>query len=171
LKTLNLEPKIAYLGIGSNLGDKYRNCLQAVDLVGQIAQCRILKSSDWVLTKPVGVQGQEWYVNGVLALETTMPAVLLLKNLLEIEAAMGRVRRERWDSRIIDLDLLLFGGDIIDREDLKVPHPRMHLRRFVLVPMMQLAPDLVHPLFSVTVAQLLDKLPEDDQVVKAIKET
>ena len=140
-------------------------------MIGRIPQSRVLKVSDWILTEPVGVQDQDWYVNGVLALETTMPALLLLERLLEIETAMGRVRRERWGSRIIDLDLLLYGGDTIDTENCKVPHPRMHLRRFVLVPLMQMDPDLRHPFFSVTVAELLDRLPEDDQAVKTIKET
>ena len=93
-----------------------------------------------------------------------------MEHLLEIETAMGRVRKERWGPRNIDLDLLLFDNEIIETEDLKVPHPRMHLRRFVLAPLVQLAPDLVHPLFLMTVTQLLGKLPEAEQTIKTIKE-
>lgn len=162
--------KTAYVGIGSNLGDKHRYCTQAIDLIGQIQECRIEKQSEWVLTRPVGVKGQEWYLNGVFSLTTTLTAPQLLKSLLGIEEAMGRVRKERWESRIIDLDLLLFDGDVINIPDLTVPHPRMHLRRFVLVPMAQLAPDLNHPLLGKTMAQLLDNIPEDGQAVIPLKD-
>jgi 2-amino-4-hydroxy-6-hydroxymethyldihydropteridine diphosphokinase len=162
------DMKTAYIGMGTNLGDRRRNCTQAIDLIGQIPACRIERLSGWYLTEPVGVEGQAEYMNGVLSLKTALSAPRLLESLLGIEAVMGRVRHERWEPRIIDLDLLLFGQEIIDLPDLKVPHPRMHLRRFVLVPLVQIAPDMIHPLMESTMAQLLDGLPEDDQVVKAL---
>jgi 2-amino-4-hydroxy-6-hydroxymethyldihydropteridine diphosphokinase len=158
-----------YIGIGSNLGDRQVNCLRAVERMDRMAGCRITGCSDWFLTKPVGVEGQEWYVNGVASLTTDISPQDLLKRLLRIEADMGRVRRERWGPRNIDLDILLFGQEIIHEPDLKIPHPRMHLRRFVLEPMTQLAPDLIHPGLGLSIKVLLKKLPGDDQVVTRMK--
>ncbi|MEE9611155.1 MAG: 2-amino-4-hydroxy-6-hydroxymethyldihydropteridine diphosphokinase, partial [Desulfatiglandales bacterium] len=134
-----------YIGIGSNLGDKRHNCLKAVEMIGQIPGCELSGHSDWYLTKPVGVRDQGWYVNGVVSISTSISAKDLLSGLMAIEADMGRVRRKRWESRVIDLDILLFGHEIIDEEKLTIPHPLMHLRKFVLVPIVQLAPDLIHP--------------------------
>lgn len=155
----------AYIGIGSNLGNREDNCRAAIEMTGQVPGCRITGRSDFFLTKPVGVEGQEWYVNGVISLSTSLSAKALLGRLMGIEADMGRVRKARWDARTIDLDILLFGREIIEEDDLKVPHPLMHLRKFVLVPMVQLAPNLLHPLLGMTMAELLEKIPEGDQVV------
>jgi 2-amino-4-hydroxy-6-hydroxymethyldihydropteridine diphosphokinase len=162
--------KTGYVGIGSNLGDRHRNCLRAVGMMGEIPGCEVSETSGWYLTRPVGVEGQEWYENGVASLQTRVSARELLNSLLSIEQRMGRVRTARWAPRVIDLDILLFGGDVIESEDLKVPHPRMHLRRFVLVPLAQIAPNMVHPSLGLTISELLMRLPEDGQEVVAIKE-
>jgi 2-amino-4-hydroxy-6-hydroxymethyldihydropteridine diphosphokinase len=162
--------KTAYIGIGSNLGDKEGHCLRAMDRLGRIPECGIIVRSDWYLTRPVGVEGQDWYVNGVASLGSEIPAEDLLYHLLLIEKEMGRVRTQRWASRIIDLDILLFGEEVINKEDLKIPHPLMHLRRFVLVPMAQIAPDLIHPSFGMSMEELLKRLPEDGQEVIPVKE-
>jgi len=162
--------KTTYIGIGSNLGDKRRNCLKAIEMIGQIPGCELTGRSDWYLTKPVGVKEQDWYVNGVASISTTMSAQDLLGRLLAIEADMGRVRKQRWESRIIDLDILLFGHEILNEENLTIPHPLMHLRRFVLVPMSRLNPDLVHPSLGVSMAELLRNIPEDNQVVTRLEE-
>jgi 2-amino-4-hydroxy-6-hydroxymethyldihydropteridine diphosphokinase len=158
-----------YIGIGSNLGDRQGNCLRAVERMDRITGCRITGCSDWFLTKPVGVEGQEWYVNGVASLVTDISPQDLLKRLLAIEADMGRVRREQWGPRNIDLDILLFGREIIQESNLTIPHPRMHLRRFVLEPITQLAPDLVNPALGLSMKELLEQLPEDDQIVTRMK--
>ena len=158
-----------YIGIGSNLGDRQGNCLRAVERMDRITGCRITGCSDWFLTKPVGVEGQEWYVNGVASLATDISPQDLLKRLLAIEEDMGRVRRERWGPRNIDLDILLFGREIIQELNLTIPHPRMHLRRFVLEPITQLAPDLVNPALGLSMKELLEQLPEDDQIVTRMK--
>ena len=142
--------KTAYIGIGSNMGDRTRNCLEAVDRVGMMPDCRILKLSGLYETEPVGVEGQDPYINCVASLLTGLPARGLMKDLLLIEAEMGRVRKGRWEPRVIDLDLLLFGSDIIDDEGLKVPPPLMHERRFVMAPMNDLVPDLIHPVIRRT---------------------
>jgi 2-amino-4-hydroxy-6-hydroxymethyldihydropteridine diphosphokinase len=97
----------AYIGIGSNLEDKRHNCLTAVEMVGQIPGSQLTGRSDWYLTKPVGVKGQDWYVNGVVSISTKIPALDLLQRLLAIESDMGRVRRKRWESRIIDCFMVM----------------------------------------------------------------
>ncbi|MBW1861736.1 MAG: 2-amino-4-hydroxy-6-hydroxymethyldihydropteridine diphosphokinase [Deltaproteobacteria bacterium] len=160
----------AYIGIGSNLGDKRLNCLKAIKMIEQIPGCELTGRSDLYLTKPVGVKGQDWYVNGVASISTRRTAQNLLKGLLAVEKHMGRVRREQWAPRIIDLDILIFGEEIISEEYLKVPHPLLHLRRFVLVPLAQVAPNLIHPSLAVTIAELLRKFQEDGQIVTPIKE-
>ena len=94
----------------------------------------------------------------------------LLKSLLAIEADLGRERKKKWDPRTIDLDILLFGQDVTDEHDLTVPHPYLHLRKFVLVPMTQLVPDLIHPVLGNTMSELLDSLPEEGQAVFTMEE-
>jgi 2-amino-4-hydroxy-6-hydroxymethyldihydropteridine diphosphokinase len=157
--------KIAYIGVGSNLGDKLNNCLRAIDRMNGIPGSRVSAQSEFYRTAPVGVAGQDWYMNGVVALSTDITAQHLLRCLLAIEAGMGRERRRKWDSRIIDLDILLFGDGIIDEENLRVPHPMMHSRRFVLVPLVSLAPHLVHPVLGKTLVELLNSVSDESQAV------
>lgn len=147
--------KTAFIGVGSNLGNKVNNCLEAVYSTDEIPGCNVTAQSGFYRTEPVGVKGQDWYVNGVFSLSTDISAQDLLKNLLAIEKDMGRERKRKWDPRIIDLDILLFGNDVIAEKGLQVPHPLMHLRRFVLVPMICLSPDLVHPVLGKTMVELL----------------
>ena len=154
-----------YVGIGSNLGDREANCLEAVDRIGRMPGCRIRKLSSLYRTEPVGVEGHEWYLNGVMELSCDISARDLLKGLLEIESDMGRVRKGTWDPRPIDLDIILFGQEVIQEKGLTVPHPLMHVRRFVLVPMAEIDPDLVHPVLGLTMRELLDEVPEEDQGV------
>lgn len=157
--------KTAYIGIGSNLGDKLGNCLKAIGLIHEIPGCGLMAQSYFYRTEPVGVKDQDWYVNGVIGLKTGISAQNLLKALLAIEDNMGRERRGKWAPRTIDLDILLFGEEIINDEDLIIPHPYMHLRRFVLVPMVQLAPALAHPILGKTMAQLLEDFSDEGQAV------
>lgn len=157
--------RTAYIGIGSNLGNKLGNCVRAVGLIDRIPGVIVKAQSDFYRTEPVGVEDQNWYVNGVVCLLTRISYGDLLNSLLAIESDMGRKRKKKWDSRVIDLDILLFGQDMIDDEDLIVPHPHMHLRRFVLVPMVQLAPDLIHPVLGRTMTELLDDFSQEGQAV------
>jgi 2-amino-4-hydroxy-6-hydroxymethyldihydropteridine diphosphokinase len=157
--------KTAYIGVGSNLGNKINNCLEAVVRIDEISGCRVTAQSDFYRTQPVGVKGQDWYVNGVIVLSSDIPARDLLKGLLAIELDMGRERKRKWDSRVIDLDILLFGAEVISEKGLQVPHPLMHLRRFVLAPMVSLAPDLVHPVLKKSMAELLVDSPTKNQSV------
>ncbi len=157
--------RTAYIGVGSNLGNKLSNCLKAIDLVGRIPGCSLTAKSDLYRTEPVGVEGHDWYINSVISLTTDNTALQLLKSLFAIEAGMGRKKKKDLAPRIIDLDILLFGQDIINEIDLTVPHPLMHLRKFVLVPIVQLAPNLIHPVLGRTMTELLDGLSEEGQSV------
>jgi 2-amino-4-hydroxy-6-hydroxymethyldihydropteridine diphosphokinase len=160
---------MAYIGIGSNLGRPHEHCLEAVGRLKAIPAARLARVSPWYSSRPVGVEEQGWFVNGVAALETGIPARELLRYLLRIEAEMGRVRKERWEARIIDLDLLLYGSRRICDNDLTVPHPRMHQRRFVLVPLVDLDPELVHPALGVPVGALLAGLDAEGQELFPLK--
>jgi len=155
----------AYIGIGSNLGDKLNNCRKAIDLTGRMPDTRVTAQSRFYRTTPVGVEGQDWYVNGVISLWSGLSAQDLMENLLDIEKVMGRERRKKWDSRTIDLDILLYGQEVIKEKNLTVPHPLMHLRKFVLEPMVQLAPDLIHPVLGKSIAGLLEDFREQGQDV------
>jgi 2-amino-4-hydroxy-6-hydroxymethyldihydropteridine diphosphokinase len=161
--------KTAYIGIGSNLGNSEKNCLEAVDRIGQIPKCKVARVSGLYRTEPVGVNGQEYYVNCVAEVLTGLSAKRLMERLLAIEKDMGRVREGgRWQARIIDLDILLFGSELIHEDNLTVPHPLMHRRRFVMVPMVDLVPDLIHPSIGKGMSELLQEIPEDGQDVKPL---
>jgi 2-amino-4-hydroxy-6-hydroxymethyldihydropteridine diphosphokinase len=160
--------KTAYIGIGSNMGDPRKNCLEAVKRIGKLDGCEIVSLSSLYLTEPIGVSDQEWYVNGVVSIETGMSARELLNELLLIEAEMRRVRVRKWGPRIIDLDILLFGRDVINETGITVPHPLMQLRKFVMAPVAEIAPGLMHPIIGKTMMEIYRGLPEDDQVVKRL---
>ncbi len=158
----------AYIGVGSNLGDKLQNCCKAIDLINSIENCTVKTQSPFYRTEPVGVASQDWYVNGVIRVETGLSARDLLRSLFSIETGMGRVRKQRWESRIIDLDILLYGHHVIDEKNLTIPHPLMHMRKFVLMPMVQLDPYLVHPVLGRTMSELFDDLTEEGQGIMPI---
>lgn len=131
----------AYLGIGSNLGDRLANLQGAVDRLGLRAQIRVLRSSRVYETEPIGGPEQPDYLNVVIEAETSLDAHSLLKECLAVEDELGRVRDERWGPRTIDIDLLTFGDEEVTGADLTVPHPRMHERMFVLAPLLELDAD------------------------------
>jgi 2-amino-4-hydroxy-6-hydroxymethyldihydropteridine diphosphokinase len=155
----------AYIGIGSNLGKPLENCLKAIQIMDDMQGCRLVGRSEFYRTEPVGVEGQEWYLNGVVSLETERAPAHLLQGLMAIETEMGRVRKEKWEARVIDLDLLLYGDLVIDEPGLKVPHPRMHERKFVLIPIVDLSPNLLHPVFGRRMIDLLKDCAEEGQQV------
>jgi 2-amino-4-hydroxy-6-hydroxymethyldihydropteridine diphosphokinase len=135
------------VGLGSNLGPREATLLRAVDLIAGVPGVQVLELSSFVETEPVGVTDQPNFVNGALALETTLTARELLDALLEVERELGRARQEgeRWGPRTIDLDLLLYGDEVVDEPGLTVPHPRLHERRFALEPLAELEPGLEIP--------------------------
>lgn len=160
-------PVIAYLGIGSNLGDPIENCRTALREIASLKNVQVLRRSSLYRTEPVGDRLQDWFVNGVVEVRTTFTAPQLLKALQWVEQAMGRERRERWGPRTIDIDILLYGQDIIEADGLVVPHPELHKRRFVLVPINEIAPYVIHALYGISMKGLLDRL-EDDRAVERI---
>ncbi len=163
--------KTAYIGVGSNIGDKLKNCLQAIDRMAYIDGCRVVGRSPFYQTEPIGVDAQDWYVNGVVRIGTTLGPRDLLTALLSIESAMGRVRRRKWESRIIDLDILLYENEVIQELSLVVPHPLMHTRRFVLEPMAQLAPGLIHPVLGRSLPDLMAVIGSEAQPAIRMGET
>ena len=149
-------PHRAFIGIGSNLGDRQANVFEAVERIQHIPGTRLLKQSSLYESEPLG-DSKTWFVNAVIEVLTDCGAEQLLEQLLKIEAAMGRKRiaGKRWGARIIDLDILFFDSAIINKRNLKVPHPELQNRRFVLLPLSELAPQLMHPKLAVSVSELL----------------
>ena len=150
---------LAYLGVGSNLGNREEYLRQARELLQKIPSVRFLRSSTIYETDPVGGPPQGKYLNAVWEIETRLPATELMKALLSIEKSLGRTRGELNAPRTLDLDLLIYGNNTIETPGLKVPHPRMHARAFVLRPLAELAPEWVHPKLKKTVRTFLQSLP------------
>jgi 2-amino-4-hydroxy-6-hydroxymethyldihydropteridine diphosphokinase len=159
------EKMVVYVGIGSNLGDKLDNCRRAIEAVGSDTRNRLLKCSPFYHTEPVGGKKQDWFVNAVLSVETPLGPREFMDFLLGIEKTMGRVRGERWGPRVIDLDILFFGQKVIREGELEIPHPRLQERRFVLVPLQDIAPHLEHPLLGKTISQILAELKQEEKVL------
>ncbi|NWF53516.1 MAG: 2-amino-4-hydroxy-6-hydroxymethyldihydropteridine diphosphokinase [Syntrophaceae bacterium] len=156
---------LAYIGIGSNLGNKRGNIHRAVKALGADPGNRRVRCSPLYATEPVGKKDQDWFVNGVISLETSLSPRELLELLLGIEKKMGRVRGEKWGPRTIDLDILFYEDQILKEPDLQVPHPRLQERKFVLLPLRDLAPDWVHPALGKTVSRLLAELDTQEWVI------
>ncbi len=150
----------AYIGIGSNLGDRAAQVTDAVDRVAATDGVASLRMSGLYETAPVGPKGQGAFLNAAAAVRTTRSARSLLDSLLAIERAMGRVRGERWGPRCIDLDLLMYGGVCIDEPGLCVPHPRLQGRWFVLRPLCDVAGAVVVPGVGETVEVLLGRVAD-----------
>ncbi len=151
----------ALIALGTNLGNREENLRLAVEAIQQLPSSRILAVSRWLATQPVGgPAGQGEFLNGALRLVTELTASELLAGLQSIEDRLGRVRTERWGQRVLDLDLLLLGDEVIDTPRLQVPHPGLVFRRFVLEPAAQVAADMVHPRLGWSVGQLRAHLDE-----------
>jgi 2-amino-4-hydroxy-6-hydroxymethyldihydropteridine diphosphokinase len=155
-----------YIGIGSNLGDRRANSAEAIDRITKIPDTRVVRASSLYESEPLG-NAKTWFVNSVIEIETEMGAEPMLKRLKAIEDAMGRkrVKGKRWGSRIIDLDILLSENEVVEKRTLRVPHPEMHKRRFVLMPLAELAPHVVHPGLGQSVSALLATVKDEKRVM------
>lgn len=157
----------AYIALGSNMGDRELNLLRAVAELGKLTDCKVTGLSAFYETSPVGVTDQDSFYNAVLRLHTAYTPRQLLDKLLHLETSVfGRTRTTHWGPRRMDLDLLLHGSECINEEGLTVPHPLMAERRFVLQPLADIAPDLVHPILGRTIKELLAALKTDETVKK-----
>lgn len=157
----------AYIGIGSNLSNPDKNCVEAIEKISAHRDIRIVIKSSFYQTEPIGQIEQGWFVNAAIKIETPLNPKELLSALLNIESAMGRIRQEKWGPRLIDLDLLFYDDLVLDMEGLTLPHPETQKRKFVLTPMNELAENLIHPTLNKTIKTLLHEL-SDDAVVKKL---
>ena len=155
---MGAQPKVAYIGIGSNLGDRIvylSNAVKAIKQLGDSIAMSSVYESD-----PFGVddETQPPYLNMVISIDTALTPQNLLRELLDIELGNGRVRRCRNESRTLDLDILMFGSEIIETAELTIPHPRMHERAFVMLPVAEIEPTLNHPTLKLSMSQIADGL-------------
>ncbi len=166
-------PHRVFIGLGSNLGDRVANYREAIARIASLPQTRVMRQSSIYESEPVGeVTGN--FLNGVVEVETELGAEALMRRLMRIEHLMGRKRvpgrksaRRKYRPRIIDLDLLFFDNEVIATRLVNVPHPRLHERRFVLAPMSELAPTLIHPRLNQSVSEMLAGLKSPQRVTLA----
>ena len=157
--------RTAYLLIGGNLGNRKDNLLKATSMITE--QCGPLTNSSSIYeTAAWGITDQPSFLNQAIAISTPLNARQLIRKLLKIEKEMGRVRKEKLGPRIIDIDILLFENEIQDLSFLKIPHPEMQNRRFVLTPLAEIDPELQHPVLKKSVSQLLEECPDNLEVKK-----
>ncbi len=158
--------KLVYLSLGSNVGDRSAHLRAAIERLGEAGAVRAV--SAFYETEPVELRDQPWFLNCVVALETSQSPAALLKKVLAIEQEMGRLRMKDKGPRSIDIDILLFGDEIVEEQGLKIPHSAMHQRRFVLEPLAEIAPEALHPQLRKTARELLAAMPAG-QVVRRLE--
>lgn len=164
-----MSVETVFIGFGSNLGDRQEYCDRAVALMNLLPLSRVTGVSSYYESEPVDPEntlGPTWFYNGVVRIETSLRPIRLLDILHETERALGRHEEHRSGPRTIDFDILFVGQHIINEAGLTVPHPRLHLRRFVLEPLVEVDADWNHPSFHRSVKELLESLPETSQVKK-----
>ncbi|MBC6110823.1 2-amino-4-hydroxy-6-hydroxymethyldihydropteridine diphosphokinase [Pedobacter fastidiosus] len=161
-----LERTIAYLLLGSNLGNRAEILDQAIQLVGKNIG-NVSEKSSLYETDAWGKTDQPVFLNQAIAVNTTLTAVEVLDRALEIEQKLGRIRKEKWGERLIDIDLILYGNEVINIEDkLQVPHPQMQFRKFVMEPLNEIASEVVHPILNITISEITKNITDNLEVKK-----
>jgi 2-amino-4-hydroxy-6-hydroxymethyldihydropteridine diphosphokinase len=157
-----------YLGIGSNLGERHEFLNRAVKALGGLRDSKVIWTSSVYETEPVGVLKQPKFLNAAVEIETSLPPPDLLEEVKRIETAAGRRSTEHWGPREIDIDILIYDGLVFEDERVKVPHPELEKRRFVLIPLREIAPDLVHPISGMTVEELASACNDGSRISKSV---
>ncbi len=157
---------ITYIGIGSNQGDKYSNCALAIENISSSQKNRLLQQSSFYLTKPWGYKEQGDFINAVIEIGTSLSPCNLLSFLQSVESNLGKKKNGKWGPRAIDLDILFYNNQMLKLPQLTIPHPLLHQRGFVLIPLKEIAPHLIHPVFNQTIPQLFDGLNDDKCALK-----
>jgi len=161
-----LDLHIAYISVGSNIGDKLENCQSGIKALTETGTSRVLARSGIYTTEPVDYEDQDWFINTMVKLETSHDPYQLLDQIEFIQRTAGRIKDSiRFGPRTLDMDIILYDDRIIDSERLVVPHPRMHKRRFVLKPICDIDPSIIHPVLKKEMQFLLQGLGDDQQKV------
>jgi len=155
---------ISFVGIGSNLDDPAARCAEALCRLSQVSGTKVLRQSCLYRTEPFGFEKQDWFINLVAEIRTVLDPHELLKGLQGIEDMMGRVKGPKWGPRIIDLDILFYGQDVIEEDGLVIPHPDLHKRRFVLEPLCEIASYVIHPVYGISIRGLAERLDDENKV-------
>lgn len=158
-------PHQVFIAIGSNLGDRKANHLEAIRRIGELPHTRVVKQSSFYESEPHG-DATQWFVNSVIELQTDLSPEELLRKLMAIEEELGRkrVKGKKWGNRVIDLDILFYEGLVINKRNLKLPHPEIPNRKFVLLPLSELAPTFRHPQLHKTVVELLATTKDNKRI-------
>ena len=158
---------IAYISVGSNIGNKLENCRKGVDVLISSGSAEILEQSPIYKTDPVDYANQDWFVNYAVKMQTHLDPFQLLNNLSAIQRQAGRKKDNiRFGPRVLDMDIIFFDDLVIHSKTLTIPHPRMHKRRFVLKPICDIDPDIIHPILKKSIQYLLDSLDDPGQGVE-----
>jgi 2-amino-4-hydroxy-6-hydroxymethyldihydropteridine diphosphokinase len=163
-----MKPYKVFLGLGSNLGDRAAFLQGAVDALKQVNGVKVVWCSSVYDTEPYGRKDQAAFLNAAVEIETALSPAELFPSLKRIEHQIGRTSSERWGPREIDIDLLLYDGLVYEDDHLKVPHPELARRKFVLIPLREIAPDLIHPVSGYTVEDLAQSSDDTSRVVRSI---
>jgi 2-amino-4-hydroxy-6-hydroxymethyldihydropteridine diphosphokinase len=161
-----MKMSFVYIGLGSNLGDRLNYLKNAVEEIKNLKDTGLLISSSVYETEPWGNSEQDLFLNAVILIETSLKPEELLRQLKNIESKIGRKRKDKWAAREIDIDILFYDNEVIINENMKIPHPQIENRRFVLVPLNEIASDLIHPELNKNITTLLKETANSLSVIK-----